>query len=57
MREVREKSWKTPGRREEAKQEHRMVFQAIKRRDGKKAAEFTLRHLKNTRENIGKIYF
>lgn len=55
LKETREKTWQIPGRREEQREEHQAIFQAIKEHNSKKAGEAMLTHLKNVEEVVGKI--
>lgn len=52
LKETREKTWQIPGRREEQREEHQAIFQAIKEHNSKKAEEDMLKHLRNIREIV-----
>ena len=52
LKDIREKTWQIPGRREEQQEEHRAIFQAIKEHNSKKAAKTMLNHLNNIREVV-----
>ena len=52
LKDIREKTWQIPGRREEQQEEHREIFQAIKGHNSKKASEAMLRHLRSIRKVI-----
>jgi len=55
LNETREKTMNVPGRLEKQFQEHRLIFEAIRNHDVKKAGEATLDHLKNIRNAIMKL--
>jgi len=55
LKETRKKTWQIPRRREEQEEEHRVIFQAIKEHNSKKAGEALMEHLKNIRKVIVKI--
>ncbi|MEA1963831.1 MAG: FadR/GntR family transcriptional regulator [Candidatus Aerophobetes bacterium] len=52
LKGTRERTWRIPGRRDEQKQEHKAIFQAIKEHNSKKASEAMLRHLRNIRKIV-----
>ena len=52
LNEIRGKNWAVPGRYKNTKEEHQLIYKAIKERNSKKAGEAMLNHLKNVRNSI-----
>jgi len=55
LKEIRERTWQIPGRREKQRKEHQVIFQAIREHNVKKAGENMLEHLRKVEEVVAKI--